>query len=833
MDSKEQRLVLLLDNDPDFRANVSNDLQSAGWHTLSPSINVEAILTALQRNPTDVILDINLGKWKAPLWLAYLRDHCAIDWNQMRLWVISGMEEVVLQQLRQEFPTIQSQWLRKPLQPTALDNLLKSCQQSTFKLPDALRLVPLPLRVIDSHGSIVFTSQHWESGPMNRPDTNLFLPFSENKIPAPVEFWSSTSLQVGADPEGYYRMDSFPIENGQYLAQIAHRLSPKGYLTELPKLIRQAFLTMKEAGFTRGRFYRIHQIPGCAGMMELVENEGVLKKLVTLPHSHSPEGTLAQRFYKYMEQHKHQEECTPIINILTQIDLDMNDEAVSYWEEIVGKRDLDAWIEVPVFRHGPLDDCRIAGFFSFDRKGSTAMQDGSSGSTNITEQMVDMIKDALGHILLDVTKAVDLEEREKELEQHRRLLKLDAELYEQQTDRALLENLLLKTAIDVTKASGGTLVKHEGAMNTLLISSTFGEKQGAFINNNQYELTDIYFPIVQCWTSGKEIYLPRFDLSPERTNLLQHFNESSLARKTEAIKIYNFFESKVKSYVAIPIWWNSRKVGAIGLYSDSPYTFDIDRINILQALLQRVRWFLHAARLSEERRHWEHAFVHEMRSDLLPMLNALDALSNLYCSTNQDFKKTCDQHLLRAKRSGDRLWRLSQNFMDLQTEKIHDGTLKFDNPGSIIEDYINLYNENLIILERNISIKPDLDDPVWKVALSGSKEVFQRVVRNILDNAVKFGEEETNIDIRASKDDTMWKLIIDNQGEMSPEEDALKFIAYKKPDAPKRDGAHVGLAASRVWVNACKGSLSLDNITTPDGGKLVRAEITWPLTFMT
>jgi signal transduction histidine kinase len=109
--------------------------------------------------------------------------------------------------------------------------------------------------------------------------------------------------------------------------------------------------------------------------------------------------------------------------------------------------------------------------------------------------------------------------------------------------------------------------------------------------------------------------------------------------------------------------------------------------------------------------------------------------------------------------------------------------------------------------------------------LAGERDLFERVLRTLMDNAVKYGRDDVRIE--AGLDQATWSLRISNPGRMTPQEERLKFTPFEKPKPSRHDGSHVGLAASLALTRANGGSLTLENDLTGDAPRVV-ATLSWP-----
>jgi signal transduction histidine kinase len=145
----------------------------------------------------------------------------------------------------------------------------------------------------------------------------------------------------------------------------------------------------------------------------------------------------------------------------------------------------------------------------------------------------------------------------------------------------------------------------------------------------------------------------------------------------------------------------------------------------------------------------------------------------------------------------------------------------------MLNDIVELYASPVAVSQPQITLlPPDPNDAAWTAELAGERDLFERVLRTLMDNAVKYGRADVRIE--AGLDQATWSLRISNPGEMTPQEDRLKFTPFEKPKPSRHDGSHVGLAASLALTRANGGNLTLQNDLTGDAPRVV-ATLYWPL----
>ncbi|MCP4698928.1 MAG: HAMP domain-containing histidine kinase [Gammaproteobacteria bacterium] len=576
--------------------------------------------------------------------------------------------------------------------------------------------------------------------------------------------------------------------------------------------IRRFFQAMRDNGFARGRFYRIIQVPGCDGILQLTYAEGDLRKPRELPVGHPLSGILAEQFAKY---HRKNKSCDGklFFTVHSRNQADRLDEGILFWDQIIHKDDWESWLEVPVLQKESGENSYYpAAIFVFDLPEDESFRE--------VEKQMEFHTPDLCPILRDVMQILALEARKKQQEYQSRLSVLDGRL-SGRVDRLAIEKALLEVAKEISGASDGLLITHEGASDELAIRAVSGDLQD-FLSRTYFRLNEDFYPVVSCWKAKKALYIPDWAKSEMRHSVLKRVDLMKF-NPQDPESGRKWLADGIGSLVAMPIWSEEdMAVGAISLQSPHPYTFNRERVQALKNLLQRVRWFLHAAELNDQRRRWERAFVHEIRSDLIPVSKGIDAVL-------RDPPPGAKWFLTEAKRHCGGLLDLSQNFMDIQANPQADKNLIFSAPVDILKEYLELYDTLINLARQKIELDPKAPEArIWQCCLLGSREVFGRVFRNILDNALKHGGREAIIRINASIEDNMWLLTMSNPGRMTEEEDALKFSAYEKPIHVRHSGAHVGLAASRMWIHAYGGELKLDNIQH-EGEERVQALLRWPL----
>ena len=124
----------------------------------------------------------------------------------------------------------------------------------------------------------------------------------------------------------------------------------------------------------------------------------------------------------------------------------------------------------------------------------------------------------------------------------------------------------------------------------------------------------------------------------------------------------------------------------------------------------------------------------------------------------------------------------------------------------IAADYLMFLEGQNITLEVNI---PDEDIQAWIDA-----SLIERAVRNLLDNAIRYGSEGHYIEIKLSeKDDTLYMMVIDKGRGIPLLEQEYVFKRFYRIDASRKgEGLGIGLSIVQEIISLHDGSITLTSV---------------------
>lgn len=203
---------------------------------------------------------------------------------------------------------------------------------------------------------------------------------------------------------------------------------------------------------------------------------------------------------------------------------------------------------------------------------------------------------------------------------------------------------------------------------------------------------------------------------------------------------------------------------------------------------------------------------HEFKTPLNIILTTVQVIDKQLDTSNENNTKAL-KYINGIKQNSYRLLRLVNNLIDIT--KIDGGfyEIKLGNYNivSIIEDIVLSVAEYMKNNNRNIVF--DTSDE--EIILACDPDKIERIVLNLLSNALKYTEENGNIEINISADNNEKVIVsIKNDGAPIPEEDAHNiFNRFKQCDKlmnMRREGSGIGLSlvysllemhGGKIWVN--------------------------------
>ena len=232
--------------------------------------------------------------------------------------------------------------------------------------------------------------------------------------------------------------------------------------------------------------------------------------------------------------------------------------------------------------------------------------------------------------------------------------------------------------------------------------------------------------------------------------------------------------------------------------------------------------------LEKVRRDFVANVSHELRSPLTSLVGFIETLlsGNVQDEeTRNKFLKIMDEESKRMNRLIDDILSLSK--VETEEHITPNTTISLIDP---IKHIISSINEKGLKKENKILIEDLRDDPKKNCFISGDIDEINQVFVNLLENAIKYGFDNTNVIVRIEQlKNKEIKVSIINSGEGIPdkyiERLTERFFRVDKARSRKIGGTGLGLAIVKHILIKHRAQLSINSIPNQE----TNFSITFPI----
>ncbi len=272
----------------------------------------------------------------------------------------------------------------------------------------------------------------------------------------------------------------------------------------------------------------------------------------------------------------------------------------------------------------------------------------------------------------------------------------------------------------------------------------------------------------------------------------------------------------IQSMLVVPLNLRGTAIGVLRLYSATPREFSDDDVGFLMAIagqgataIENARSFSHLQALDEAKSRFVYVVAHELKAPVAAVKSALTLLSEGYGGELTEGQRPLVE---RAARRTGGLSSLLQDLLAL-------GAMKGRLPEGALEP-VDLAKVLAKVQER---VQPDieakdlslrLDMPPDSLAVQASPDDIERLVGNLLENAVKYTQSRGAVTVRLSRDgnDALMEFTDTGIG-IAP--DALPHVFdefYRAGNAKQQsEGTGLGLTLVRRIVDRLHGTITADS----------------------
>ena len=219
--------------------------------------------------------------------------------------------------------------------------------------------------------------------------------------------------------------------------------------------------------------------------------------------------------------------------------------------------------------------------------------------------------------------------------------------------------------------------------------------------------------------------------------------------------------------------------------------------------------------LEKVRRDFVANVSHELRSPLTSLVGFIETLLSGSVNDEKDrnkFLKIMDEEAKRMNRLIDDILSLSK--VETEEHITPNTTISLIDP---IKHIISSINEKSLKEENKILIEDLRSDPNKNCFISGDIDEINQVFVNLLENAIKYGFDNTNVIVRIEQEKNKEiKVSVINNGEGIPDKyiDRLteRFFRVDKARSRKIGGTGLGLAIVKHILIKHRAQLSINSI---------------------
>jgi PAS domain S-box-containing protein len=243
-----------------------------------------------------------------------------------------------------------------------------------------------------------------------------------------------------------------------------------------------------------------------------------------------------------------------------------------------------------------------------------------------------------------------------------------------------------------------------------------------------------------------------------------------------------------------------------------------------------VQWVCHdlteRLQLERARRDITNMIIHDLRNPLASIMSSLELIRTAVIDETVNIP--LENLFSVGKRSGDRLYLLINSILDMarleEGEEVDHSSV--DVRGIVLEviDQVRLQAST-----EDIDIQGQVPDELPR--LWGDPDLLQRVLQNLLDNALKFTPRggEIRVEVSTEDEDGLMFAVSDTGPGIPPERHELIFDRFYSASDGSRRGTGLGLAlcklvveahGGRIWVESEVGEGAIFKFVLPLGGEV-------------
>ena len=206
-------------------------------------------------------------------------------------------------------------------------------------------------------------------------------------------------------------------------------------------------------------------------------------------------------------------------------------------------------------------------------------------------------------------------------------------------------------------------------------------------------------------------------------------------------------------------------------------------------------------------------FISNLSHELRTPVSVIRANSETLIDSALDDKKQAKIFAKAILHNAERLTDMVSSLLDLS--RIEYGELKLNFEQLDLDLFFKRYIESISTLskKKNIDI---LFNPQHHGTINADFQAFERIMNNLVDNAIKYSEKDSQIIISTcNESDEYIKIMVEDSGEGISSEDKdhifSRFYRTASARATDNQGSGLGLAIVKHLVNSLNGEVGVQN----------------------
>jgi len=274
----------------------------------------------------------------------------------------------------------------------------------------------------------------------------------------------------------------------------------------------------------------------------------------------------------------------------------------------------------------------------------------------------------------------------------------------------------------------------------------------------------------------------------------------------------------IVSMLAVPLQGREKVIGTLRLFTSERREFTQEEIDFVSALasqgaisIENARFYDVLKRQDEAKNDFIILMTHELKAPLSAIQGLLDVMRKGYVGTITDKQK---ELIERMQKRIDSVLELSAELLDIykwQSKWVIDKALT----SVYLKDQIQKAEDLFKLIAQKKGITISYEVPEKQVNVKAGEEELEKVLNNLISNAIKYTPTGGNISVQLSLTDKQVTIRIKDNGIGISSEDVPKifneFFRTKEAKVIDPDGSGLGLPFVKKIVESLGGAIRVES----------------------